>query len=311
MGRVARYKKVKACDPYSKENGGRIQLDEVGIWGIGKDSRKPKKRSKTSERLRVKRKKTTEIDDGFDAPPEKGDDFDMADLYGTLKQEKVQNEQFDLGSSVKAHTTIITKTPSKPNPPIDEDDKKTNMILKLDEQVDKKKAAVQSLGRMEGETKNAFRKRVKAETRQIIKRERMDLHNPEKRQKKKEFLNKEKSKKRKASSLSFGDDDDESNYQSDTTVEKNGGLITGERAVAARAVATQAHFGEQAERPPVFRQLPRGAIKKADKKSSVSKLFRDEDILAEHQAMESIRRKVQAQYSLIKRQRKSNNDFHL
>ena len=36
MGRVAKYKKVKSFDPYSKKNRGNVDLGQVGVWGLGK-----------------------------------------------------------------------------------------------------------------------------------------------------------------------------------------------------------------------------------------------------------------------------------
>ena len=97
-------------------------------------------------------------------------------------------------------------------------------------------------------------------------------------------------------------------------------LWTGEQAVAERARATQVHFGEQAERPPVFHQLPRGAKKSKGNVTTTttttgkrpgSTLQREEDIEAERQAMDLMRRKVQAQYAAIKAKRKQAGDFHL
>jgi hypothetical protein len=308
MGRVARYKKVKSFDPYSKENGGRVQLDNVGIWGLGQVGRKPKKRSKTAEKLRTKRKKLKSADNGFDAPPEKGDDFDVADLIGSLKKEIPPIEQIDLGTRVKDVARIAVKAPTQKLSSILEDEreeKNVTKLLKLDAQVEKKQPAVVVLGRMEGESKAAYRKRVKAETRQIIRRERMDQHNPEKRQKKKDFLNNKKKNKKRKRIAELGRDILEDQFDDD----RSSGLVTGERAVAARAAATEVVFGEQAERPPVFRQLPRGASTKTERK--VGSRMRDEHVEAEHEAMEKMRRTVQVQYAVIKRRRKDNGDFHL
>jgi hypothetical protein len=139
---------------------------------------------------------------------------------------------------------------------------------------------------------------------------RMDEHNPEKRKRKKEFLtNKKKNKKGKKSSAYVGQDDEDSDDQS-----VEGGddkFITGEQAVAARARDT-VRFGEQALRPPVFRTAPRGAPKRAEMKSQVSdKRMNEEDVSAEQKSMELMRRKVQAQYRLIKLKRKNTGDFHL
>jgi hypothetical protein len=96
MGRVARYKKIKACDPFAKGNR-RKTIGGETVWGIGDDGRKLKKRSRTAEKLRAQRKKKTKLDKftdrAFDAPPDDGDEFDMKDLIGSVKKNK--NDQVD------------------------------------------------------------------------------------------------------------------------------------------------------------------------------------------------------------------------
>ena len=57
MGRVAKYKKVKSFDPYSSKNRGNVNLNQVGIWGLGDSGRKTKKRSRRAEQLRSENKK--------------------------------------------------------------------------------------------------------------------------------------------------------------------------------------------------------------------------------------------------------------
>ena len=57
MGRVAKYKKVKSFDPYSKKNGGNVDLSKVGVWGLGDNGRKAKKRSRRAEVLRRNKKR--------------------------------------------------------------------------------------------------------------------------------------------------------------------------------------------------------------------------------------------------------------
>ena len=77
-------------------------------------------------------------------------------------------------------------------------------------------------------------------------------------------------------------------------------LITGEAAVA------RASFLDQVEQPPVFAQLPRGASKKTHEKlkckqfEAKSKEQKEESIKAEQNAMEAMRKKVQAQYSILR-----------
>ena len=292
MGRVARYKKVKSFDPYSKVNGGRIQLDNVGIWGLGNDGRKPKKRSRTSEKLRAQRKRKPD-EAGFDAPPCDKDDFDLDDMIGSLKKQKGEVEEI-LGKSEEP-VRMSAALPVHQNMPEDEE-KKVNKLLKVEEKLREKDSKVSKMSRMEGESKAAYRKRVRLETRQIIRKERMSALNGEKRQKKKEFLNRKKSKKKShAYETAFG----------------NEPSSDGEQSLEPRHAAAVVHFGDQVERPPVFKHLPRGATHKPAKKKGREEGMGDEEVAAERAAMERIRRKVQAQYAAIKHQRKNKGDFHL
>jgi hypothetical protein len=58
--------------------------------------------------------------------------------------------------------------------------------------------------------------------------------------------------------------------------------------------------------------VPRGAPKKAELKSqSPDKRMNEKEITAEAKSMDLMRRKVQAQYRLIKSQRKNAGVFHL
>lgn len=312
MGRVAKYKKIKACDPYSKKNGGKIDLAAVGIWGLGDNGRKPKKRSRRAEVLRANKKKKREQDNGFDLPPnEKQDEFDMKDLVGSVKRQKLINPMKEMSSDkdslkvdlvpVNGNVATIPKT--------DEDEKKLARILQVKTQVKREveKKDSQKHARMEGESKNAYNKRTKAETRQIIKQTTTEKRNPEKKLKKKEFLANKK-KKKKGSTAPGGEVGGNQADESDNDV-----LITGERAIA---LVDEVKFGEQAERPPTFRQLPRGAKKKEDglknkTAEKKSKGMTQEDVEAENKAMDLMRRKIQAQYAAIKVKRRMAGDFHL
>lgn len=317
MGRVSRYKKIKAFDPYSKQNGGRVNLDNVGVWGMGADGRKTKRKSKTVQKIKaqkhllIRKEKQDPNSRDYDAPPQDKDDFDLADLMGSLKKEKpvVLAEE-----PIPARETIAVKSlPSKSLLHIDAQEEHAHKLLKLDAQVEPKKKVVEAEGRMEGESKKAYQRRVKTETRQIINRVKMEEQNPEKRKRKKDFLNnKKKNKKGKKSSAYVGREDEDSDDESVEGGEDK--FITGEQAVAARARDTKVQFGEQALRPPVFRQtqVPRGAPKRAELKfQSSDKKMDEKEITAEQKSMELMRRKVQAQYRLIKSQRKNAGVFHL
>lgn len=348
MGRVAKYKKVKSFDPYSKKNKGNIDLSSVGVWGLGDNGRKAKKRSLKAKKLHAKknlhRKKSAGFDDGgFDVPPTEGDEFDMADLIGSIKKKTDESKELlgvnlsssatskavssssssDANTETDASTNkddnkktkdefydqVLTSTGNVANiPRTDEDEKKVERMLRVDEQMEQNSEKEKQLnhGRMEGESKRAYAKRTRAETRQIIKQSTTTPKNHEKLQKKKEFLKaKKKSKKRKGGTYSFdgyGDsngaayDDDEkgnTNQQSEAPV----------------------RFGEQAERPPVFRQIPRGAKAKKSNTVTISKGksqgMTEHQVEAEKDAMELMRRRVQAQYKAIKSKRKNAGDFHL
>jgi len=317
MGRVARYKKVKSFDPYSKQNGGRINLNHVGVWGLGSDVRKTKKRSRTSEKLRsLKRKRgkdggdnTTRGDPhGLDTAPEGGDDFDLADLVGSLK--KKSNSPFKNESIILSATAAAAPEKTKSPEQALKEERKVHRLLKIEQQEEekKRKEMEQSMERVEGEKKWDYRKRVRKETGQAIRKERIKNSNSQRQQKKKEFMNNKRKKKKdrgKKCAPQVEQNDSDSGDEQDT-------LITGEAAVAATQDVVL--FGEQAERPPTFRQLPRGAKAKAEideqtNKTKKPKLMQEEDVRAEHYAMEKMRAKVQAQYALVRKRR--NGAFHL
>lgn len=312
MGRVARYKKVKKSLVTS---GGADYFDTVGVWGLGESGRKVKKRSRTVLKLRIQREKPTTAQE-FDVAPE-CDDFDLQDLVGSLKREAIHPDAFNAESTsttIASHglsTTpqiLASKTPAAESSAAAIDGEEEKLIKKFEKQVEPQKPVVAAEERMRGESKRAYNRRVKLETRQIIQRASRQEHNPEKRQKKKDFLN---SKKKKGKRTIADIDNNDNNNNNDEVPE--GKLLTGEQAVAARARKTQVYFGEQAERPPVFKQLPRGAAKKneAKRQKSTTSLMNQAEMDAEQQAMELMRRKVQAQYAVIKTRRKLEGDFHL
>ena len=315
MGRVAKYKKIKAFDPFSKQNGGNVNLENVGIWGLGADGRKAKKRSRRSEMLRQSRGKRKKADekDTFDLPPE-ADDFDMKDLVGSVKRQKTASQETSKEEPKKKsmeRVTIALPTNSERGlPKMDKEDQEMIKFLKVDKQVQKaeKKQVEDNAKRREGESKRAYRRRLKEEAQQSIRKDKIVAVNPEKKQRKKEFMKNKKKKKKggiAAQSLSSRQVDDSDGNDSDD------GFITGD--MAKKMAEQQVQFGEQAERPPEFNQLPRGAQPKARKENAkaTKKGMSSAQVAAEQNAMELMRRKVQAQYAVIKAQRKRDGDFHL
>jgi hypothetical protein len=301
MGRVARYKKVKAIDPYSKKNGGR-KIGEV-TWGLGDDGRKKKKRSYTVTEQRRKAKKEDAPDkNAFDLPPDK-DDFDIRDMVNSLKKETNKMPLMVDEKAAAPKTLIKLDVPSSNEmvPASLQEEKKVARILKISEDP---KPKDEILKRVDGESKKAFYKRVKQETRQLIRQDKMQSHNPEKRQRKKEFMNaKKKAKKGKGSNQT--DDDSDFDARGDGN-DDNDTFITGEQAAAR-----QSSIHDQVERPPSFQQLPRGAMHKKATMQQNDKSKPNFQVELEHKAMEDMRRKVQAQYALIKAKRKESRDFHL
>ena len=358
MGRVARYKKVKAFDTFAK-NGTLMQ----DVWGLGNNGRKKKKRSMTAAKLReqkMNRKRKRRgggFDDGegdaFDLPPNAADEFDMLDLVGSIKKESVPKNSNPLskeedvtngtptGSSVAPtlasnQETIRFDIPKSAEaiPEEVQNEIREAKFLKITPEEDAMRKSTPNLQRMPGESKSAFKRRMKAELEDGIIADRLkkQARNTEKKKKKKEFLNNKKKKKKKKGKGGQGFVEDEEggvlrssggygnmNDQNDDGVgNTSGGLITGEMAVAAAAKAsTEVAFGEQAERPPTFAMLPRGATKKnTSNKNKHTKRGGSggtsaAQIKAEQHAMDNLRRKVQTQYALVKAKRKRQGDFHL
>ena len=293
MGRVARFKKIRACDPYSRENKGRVVLDRVGVWGLGDNGRKPKKRSLVAQRLqarKLKRRNGMKRDDeGFDLPPQDEDDFDTGTFVVQKKTKPLSLEDVE--------AAVVQQSPREAK----KEESRINKLLKIDAQVEAKTKAVPVPEKLPGESKGAYRKRVHAETRQIINETKQSKRSGKKKEKKKEFLrNKKLKKKGLVSGSGDGNEDDGSDYDD---LDKTAGLSF-----------DVPKFGEQAERPPEFRALPRGAAKKQpDHRKNAStkkrKSMDDEDVAAEQQAMEAMRKKVQAQYALVRQKRRG--EFHL
>lgn len=299
MGRVAKYKKVKSFDPYSKKNGGNVDLSKVGIWGLGDSGRKAKKRSRRAEVLRRnKKRKTNDQNDGFDLPPSDRDDFDLKDLVGSIKKQKV--ETLRTAPSSISETRIAVGENVATIPKTDDDEKAVARVLRVEKQNKEieKKQRLKAQARIEGESKRAYARRTKSETRQIVKQSTVE-RNPEKMKKKKEFLNKKKNKNK------FKQQQQQDFVGTEEEMEKD-------RQLDLLPEPEDVHFTEQAERPPMFKQLPRGAKAKETKQKKVAKPGMTEaQVKAESNAMELIRRRVQAQYASIKAKRKRAGDFHL
>jgi hypothetical protein len=386
MGRVSRYRRVKTFDPLgssssrsSGRHGGRgaaaLDLDAVGVWGLGSDGRRPKKVSRTVLKIRAQKEKkskknkstgaklSSERRDVLDAAYEGEDDFDLSDPVGTLR--RVVPPPSSLTSSSSAAPSSSREEPFRrqaggaeannrkedcvPDDPRGVGGRNEDKEVAAEEEEDQdaeeeEERLVRRLGlgseaaaannsrnsvaggRMPGESKNAFRKRAALETRQIIKRTRLEQCNPEKRRRRKEFLDNKKKKKRKkgagaglSSNTHGGSSDDDDDGTDHRTFSDGGHNNSSADGPKMRIV-----FGEQVEAPPVFRQRPRGAIATAPGPSAAAtsdktkgtvgantRSMTGDEIAAEQAAMEAIRRKAQAHYSLVKARRRQEGSFHL
>jgi hypothetical protein len=404
MGRVAKYKKIKSFDPFSKKKkktNNHTASSESGdvIWGLGDTGRKVKQRSRTAERLHAKKNKSKknlqqqqqqqqqrrrpsredgkeERNDGFDLPPSSDqDEFDLADLMGSVTKQVNTNgmlldtepvtdimvatgpaasaaissnvvQEKDMPASNSSHETTnvafssstssssskmgntaelaaATTTSTGWNKNNIDDDTKVARLLKLDQQVllpttnQSWAASSSSLLRLPGESKRAYHKRTKVETRNVILQSTMTTlqRNTEKLQKKKEFLNlKKKHPKNKQGRKRSFNDSDMTEYN-DVDVEGDGDYLDNDDPV---------RFGEQAERPPTFRQLPRGAQSKKKNKFQQNALPAHNHHQHQHhqntessktvsaKEMELFQRKVQAQYAAVRvKRRQAGEGFHL
>lgn len=332
MGRVAKYKKVKAFDRHRSGAG-------EYIWGSNNGRPTNKKRSKTAEKLKekkLKRKRNIDTfdDSGYDLPPTGKDEFDLSDF--TVKKIKQQNLDDGLGtlSPLKTLSTVSPTAASEITsgdnvkigntavtchiPQDDMEERKTAKFLNIDTKSGKTKSETAKTieGRKEGESMRAFNKRLKDQTRVALAQDfqkrssnnnssnnnDLDGESKGKKEKRKEFMKMKKLKKKKNSAILDNSEYDGNNSEQD------------ERDFVAEKSTTSVipSFLQQVEAPPTFNLLPRGATKKSKLKPKKDHSGMDEkSIKAEQDAMEALRRKIQAQYTLVKAQRRKEGAFHL
>jgi hypothetical protein len=342
-------------------------------------------KKKMTSRQRKRNKGNLDDDDfddfdnnGFNLAPSGKDDFDLADMNLTVKREKrVDPSTLLLDDKQSTMPTVkstkrtdpqsvlpgggevqITNTKVKVGnqtlpvtiPKTDAEERRMNRMLRLNDTSKDDKFKLE--GRKEGESMNAFKKRLKLETKmalmqdkQAAKRKANEEKNRNdtgevvvsKAQRRKDFLKAKKEKKRRgrnggndqnydleentAETTSGGGDDESTELKKSST----SSFITGEQAVAMTARTTPAapvgSFLDQVDQPPEFKLLPRGAqklkLKMRSSKVETSNSGGDKNVMsedkirAEQNAMDAMRRKVQAQYSLVKARRKKDGDFHL
>lgn len=349
MGRVAKYKKVKSFD---KQHRGGEYIWGSKVTDNKKKRSKTAERLHQEKLQRKRRKGLANNDDGLsDLPFDGKDEFNTND-FKVKKQRVVQDLGMKDDSTYSIPTvSSSSSSSSRPSakvkgnkvkigdktvtcaiPKDDEEERRTAKALNINMKSGKTMIKGQSSesthikieGRREGESMRAFNKRLREQTKLALahdfKRRSGYVQNQndenskneegriDKKERRKEFLKNKKLKKKKG-----GRDYDifaNQNQSHDKNEEQDSDdFITGEQAAAASLPS----FLEQAEAPPVFSRLPRGAQKlsKKTKKEMKKAGMDDKAIKAEQDAMEAMRRKVQAQYSIIKAQRRKEGSFHL
>ena len=161
MGRVSKYKKVKAVDPFSKQKKGKAASARTSeyVWGMGDNGRKEKKRSLKAQRHQARKLGGGSMSDGrrrareaagaggFDLPPSGRDDFDLGDLMGSVKRQKRPRLDDGLADPRRRNEITVSKKskskgdggaaasaaaqPAPSIPETDAEEKRVARILKL------------------------------------------------------------------------------------------------------------------------------------------------------------------------------------
>jgi len=310
MGRVARYKKVKAS---VKAQAGSLYVDS---------NRNRKKKKSYKER---KNKSTSAASDFFDTAPSQGDDFDLSDPTLSVKKTapktnnntKKKNNKFDYDDDLETlggithilppgHSAHFQDDPTVSIPKSEKEEAKVARILKTDmrnfeknkNKLNNKSQTISSSssGTAKGNnTKNIENSLNKAnrfyqESLQAMKKVNTSTHRHEKR---KEYLQDKKklSKKQKQHKKHTYEDDD---YLPATTNNKS----------RQESSNSSGYDPDTAERPPIFPSLPKYATKKKHSNNPIIGGSNSKE-------MESLREKVQSQYQAMKLKRRKKGEFHL
>lgn len=287
MGRVSRYKKVKQC--YNNSNSA------FGAWGF-QDVVQPRKRSRTAQRLKP-RDHSNNLRNT--APENEEDEFDLRTLH--VRKKRVVENPLQAASTKEAETRLgnknlptattavvvaTSKQQQKPTTVTEETPEDAKLFRQISKQMkqDELNDFKKSMERNKGESKRAYRRRLKLETRNIIQQAQAPKHqNAEKKEKKKEFLKQKKKRKREgaaaATAIAAQPQQRQQQPAEDDDVDD---------APRPEPVV----FGDCVERPPVFTQLPRGATRNRHGPSS---------------SIEALRDQVQKQYAALREKRRQQH----
>jgi len=275
MGRVARYKKVKAS----------IKA-QVKAGPLSANVRRNKKKS-----YKERKGKAKSSSDFFDIAPSQGDDFDLNDPTLSIKTptnntntKKKNNIDFDDVAITHIlppeHSARFQADPTISIPKSEKEEAKVARILKTDMKSFEKSKTLQT-------KENPLNKanRYYHESLQEMKKVNTSTHRHEKR---KEYLSDKKklSRKQKQHKKPLQEDDDYLPVNHKSTKESGG------------------YDPDSAERPPIFATLPKGVTRKKHTHNSMNSGGNSRE-------MEALRVRVQSQYQAMKLKRRKAGDFHL
>lgn len=343
MGRVARYKKVKSIDPFAKNGSWKSDVGDCAtlhrVKRKSKTALKMKEQKMSKLHRRARGKKGDDVagrrtggsngwgdDDGYDLPPEGGDEFDLNDLMGSVKK---QGHKSNLLLEDNSGTQLSTPALSSSSRFVDAPSSNKN-ITKISAP-----PATKHTTKMANEKNDSTMTiTAKTPTREIIaacsnpmppkKQTNIDSSTGmSKQDKRKAFFEKKKLKKRKRSGVD--DDDDDDDYDANRNAETR---ITAKKHQAKQTnysdtlVARTAAFDLQVERPPTFTMLPRGANKLAKNQKAANHhrnrgdtstgegddnnaMATAQRIRKEKQDMEAMRDRVMKQYAILRESRRN------
>ena len=318
MGRVAKYKSIKAVDPFAKA-GKKKELEDANR-GRGAAGRKSKRKK-----------------EGWDLPG--GEDDFKLDENGNIvedyvakknaKRAKKEREEAALLPVKKdafdvAHSEMGGYKMDSLAKKIDYKSQGGNPFFKQ-VKMDEKTAKGTFQAKNEDESMRAFNRRIKNETREVL---RDDVKSQQTNDRRKEYL-KEKKKKKKGGGH-FGGKSGEGEYFGNEGT--HGGAVGGRRRAGSDSDEGEdddyVHFGEQADRPPEFKVTPKSRKKVVEEEEDSSNEDEDErgesevlvprltyeikgkkvnDVKENSRSMEMLRARVQDSYKALKKRRKEGD----
>ncbi|KAL7479748.1 hypothetical protein ACHAW6_005472 [Cyclotella cf. meneghiniana] len=330
MGRVARYKKVKSIDPFSKT---RSWTDGVGD---ASNLRRVKKRSKTAQKLKEQKNSKLQRrlcrnnlektkrggsngwsdNDGYDLPPDGDDEFDINDLLGSVKKQSIKSNDLLNEKNTKINYMSTSSSVREVNlsHKVEKVDLRGVALGSKQPQTHATSAQSKNSGNVAKSISTSLEITAKTPTREII----AACSNPKlqqqavdettsKQAKRKAFLKQKKLKKRKRAK-----DDDEVDFAN--IYERSSSLPKQSTAqshkMAPKVPVARCVIDDQVERPPIFSALPRGALSTKNRKSTTlrktceNEMEKVDRIRKEQQALEAMRERVMRQYATLRESRR-------